>query len=707
MTKAIQAKRSTSNLPDVPAADAPLFEWAVWCAEVGRLTGAFKVFPCVPGEKRPLNKGWQTEAAWDRKTVETMWRNDPTANVGLAIQPGFVAIDGDLYKPGADAELKRFEAEHGALPDTLEHNTPSGGLHLIYSTAKPLGNGRGTLPKFGDVRGHGGLIVGPGSIFNGKRYTVERLSKPAALPPKIEGMLCEQSSRDRSKPDNAAPYVVVDDPGNVKAFTDWCAGNSVRTLATPNGEVAAPCIENQGGNNTLAATGAMAHDYGLSADVALEIAFDHHNPRCEPPWDDEQYETHFLSGYRSATGQLGCRAPARDYRSAFKAVPRSADAEQRDKFDELVRYFENVLAAVGTRERKAFRFREASSINPVEWAIGGWLLKDGMALLFGESEGYKTYIAITMLLCVATGTRWAARDGFEGYRVDGPRPVVIFAGESYRGVVLRVKAAIIAGGFDPELIAENLIIVPDVYSINSAEGLASMADEIEAVGVKPAIIAVDTYNLSLEGDEDSAIDNKRAIKGLRALAARYGGAALATDHVGLGDKKRPRGSSAKKGNSDTWILCERDANMVTLTQEKNREDDKENYRVAFIRSKPIDLGIDPETGERMTNVAFSAIEPPARASTREEDHAKDFTLRAVADAVLEVLRANPLKDWSDRKLAPAVARHNPNIGGEHKIKKLLPALRGEKSSPVLHCYDLMKARWRYNEVDTDGGSGYG
>ena len=99
----MRRQRATANLPSPPSADAPLIEWALWNAEVGRVTGAWRVFPCVPGAKHPLHEGWQDEASSDAKTVACMWANDPRANIGLAIQPGFVAIDGDPYKPGAEA----------------------------------------------------------------------------------------------------------------------------------------------------------------------------------------------------------------------------------------------------------------------------------------------------------------------------------------------------------------------------------------------------------------------------------------------------------------------------------------------------------------------------------------------------------------------------------------------------------------------------
>ncbi len=83
------------NFPKPPASDAPPIDWALWCANAGRLTRAFKVFPLRPGDKRPLRKGWQDESACDPKTVETMWQNDPKANIGLAM--GSILQGGPYY----------------------------------------------------------------------------------------------------------------------------------------------------------------------------------------------------------------------------------------------------------------------------------------------------------------------------------------------------------------------------------------------------------------------------------------------------------------------------------------------------------------------------------------------------------------------------------------------------------------------------------
>lgn len=385
-------------LPATPLDNAPLIDWALWCAEVGRISGAWKVFPCVPGEKRPRHKGWQDDAASDRKTVETMWQNDPQANIGMAIQPGFLAIDCDLYKPGAGAALAALEETHGDLSRTFESNTPSGGIHLIYSTTKTFGNGTGSLPDFGDVRGFGGFIVGPGSHFNGKRYSVELATLPVPLPAHIEAMLCETKTRDRSKPDEPVQGVTVDDPRNVSCFTDWCAGTSRRTVATPKGQVAEPCIEGQGGNNRLAATGAWAHDCGLSPDKALEIALEHFNPRCEPPWDDDQFEIHFLSGYKSAAGELGSRAPACDYSYLFKPVLATRDGQI---VNDNIR--PDSLPASTYPEPKSAAELAAGNFPRATYAWQDFILERHVNLLYGDGGTGKTLLALHIAVAIAAG----------------------------------------------------------------------------------------------------------------------------------------------------------------------------------------------------------------------------------------------------------------------------------------------------------------
>ena len=558
-------------LPATPPDNAPLIDWALWCAEVGRISGAWKVFPCVPGEKRPLRKGWQTEASSDRKTVETMWLNDPQANIGMAIQPGFLAIDCDLYKPGAGAALDAFEA-HGELPRTFESNTPRGGIHLIYSTTKTFGNGTGSLPDFGDVRGYGGLIVGPGSIFNGKRYTVELATLPVPLPAHIEAMLCETKTRDRSKPDEPVQGVTVDDPRNVSCFTDWCAGTSRRTVATPKGQVAEPCIEGQGGNNRLAATGGMAHDFGLTPDKALEIALEHFNPRCEPPWDDDQFEIHFLSGYKSATGELGSRAPACDYSYLFKPVLATLDGQI---VNDNIR--PDSLPASTYPEPKSAAELAAGNFPRATYAWQDFILERHVNLLYGDGGTGKTLLALHIAVAIAAGLPL-----FDHRTVQSPALIVLAEDDDGEAKARLTAICDTLGvnladlpitvwclpGFDV-----NLACIRDDGTWEPGPFMTSLQKELGKLG--PSFLILDTVSDIAALDETKRLPvNTLAKKVLTGLCRQFGATVLVNAHP----SKAAMNDGTGYAGSTAWNNAVR--NRLSLEREKGGNGQRRTLRVA-------------------------------------------------------------------------------------------------------------------------------
>ena len=294
-----------------------------------------------------------------------------------------------------------------------------------------------------------------------------------------------------------------------------------------------------------------------------------------------------------------------------------APASTPSRFSELVKHFEGVLSARGGRELRGKRFGDIEADEcEVKWVIHNWLQQGGVISQYGESGVFKTYVALNMLGCVTTGTPWAKREGFPGYRVGEAREAVIFAGEGSAGVGRRIKAMIAGNGFDRALVKQNLIIVPVPYSLNRAEGLAGMAEEIEVLGARPALIVVDTLNLALDGNEDSSEEIKKAISGGRALADMFDAVLLVIDHAGHGDKTRQRGSSAKKANQDGAILCERTGDTVKLTQKKNRDADMDKFAAAF-KAQSIEVGADRHTGEPIKELWFEAVDPTGADAIRD------------------------------------------------------------------------------------------
>lgn len=50
-----------------------------------------------------------------------------------------------------------------------------------------------------------------------------------------------------------------------------------------------PAISGQGGHNAAyAAATVLVHGFGLTAEEALEILRTQYNPRCQPPWSEQE-----------------------------------------------------------------------------------------------------------------------------------------------------------------------------------------------------------------------------------------------------------------------------------------------------------------------------------------------------------------------------------------------------------------------------------
>ena len=143
-----------------------------------------RVFPLVPGEKRPMVTGWEQKAT----TAPSLLDSWPAgAGVGIACGPsGLVVVDCDNHggtpprewdRPGIINGLDVFAdvwSRHTRAPlfDTMTVETPSGGLHFYYRA--PLGsrirNSAGKLGWQVDVRAAGGYVCAPGTILPNGAY---------------------------------------------------------------------------------------------------------------------------------------------------------------------------------------------------------------------------------------------------------------------------------------------------------------------------------------------------------------------------------------------------------------------------------------------------------------------------------------------------------------------------------------------------------
>ena len=134
-----------------PAASNPALAAALKWAAAGR-----RVFPLVPGEKRPA-VAWSTEATTDPEQIRFWFGTEHApsdAGLGLPTGEGLVVLDIDV-------------AKGGTIPSWAEATytvaTRSGGWHLYYRVpeAVEVHNSVSRIAPGVDVRGDGGYVVAP------------------------------------------------------------------------------------------------------------------------------------------------------------------------------------------------------------------------------------------------------------------------------------------------------------------------------------------------------------------------------------------------------------------------------------------------------------------------------------------------------------------------------------------------------------------
>ena len=136
------------------------------------------VFPC-DDLKRPLVAGGFKAASKDVKQIAVWWKQWPDALIGVPTgeASGFFVIDLDGVAHGGPDGLVAWDkltANHPS-PATRTHETPNGGVHLLYryDPQRPVTNRRGALPEGVDVRGDGGYVIWPPSrLPDGRSWRV-------------------------------------------------------------------------------------------------------------------------------------------------------------------------------------------------------------------------------------------------------------------------------------------------------------------------------------------------------------------------------------------------------------------------------------------------------------------------------------------------------------------------------------------------------
>jgi AAA domain len=285
-----------------------------------------------------------------------------------------------------------------------------------------------------------------------------------------------------------------------------------------------------------------------------------------------------------------------------------------------------------------------------EWLVKKLLPRKGVAAIYGASGSVKTFILLDLLLYVALGWPWAGRRVVQ-------TPTIYIAAEGAAGLRKRKIGWELAHDGLPDIVPFHLIeVAPNLGA--GASDLKELIASIEAAGIKPGAIAIDTVAQSMGVGDENNTGMVQFAANITALANHFGCLVAAVHHVGLGDEKRLRGHSSFLGALDVSILSERKEGALSATLTVMKLKDEESAHKFTVHLTRIAIGKDSD-GEEVSTLIVESVETGATEGAKAPraksiPRGQRLLIAIVEQAIGEDETAKMIRPWPDGPIVKAV-----------------------------------------------------
>lgn len=573
---------------------------------LGYAKKGFKVFPIAKGTKADHRLTSWTAASDDESTIRRWWLKWPNDNIGIACGlSGLCVIDLDVdQKKGKDGrgELDDLELIHGRLPNTLMAKTPNSGCHLYFrgtTGQRPIGKGI-------DVRSVGGYVVAPGSSLDKGEYAWCNDNPIANLPSWLERLI--GSPRERKDRDDN-PAIELDDEATIDRAKHYLAHD------------AQPAIEGLLGNNTTYAVAAHVRGLGVSEPETLDMMLAIYNDRCQPPWSDDDMRKLVGNAYRYAQNQLGSE---------------NAKAEFVEEAPIIGNVSDEPTSPAKRRRLRPLSFAELKELNAPRWLAGRLIPENGLAVVYGKPKVGKTFWALDLSLCIATG------HDFHGVKVQKGRVTYVAAEGGPARLRDRVTAWLRERVIDERELDGQWELVPAPVNLTDPKQVTEFLHEL---GGPRSLVVFDTLARCMSGDENSQKDMGAAVVGCDRVRTETGAAVLLVHHEGKDVARGPRGSTALLGAIDASIRGKQDGSSIVFTVKDLRDDEAPPSATFELATVMLD-GLE-ESSAVLRPVADRRTTSPDMSRIREI--ASEMHGEKVKDLVTAVAKTLGLKSMTARR----------------------------------------------------------
>lgn len=274
--------------------------------------------------------------------------------------------------------------------------------------------------------------------------------------------------------------------------------------------------------------------------------------------------------------------------------------------------------------------------HSLSWIVKGVINSDSMGMLYGASGSFKSFLAVDGALHVAHGLPWMGRKTKQG-------AVVFIAAEGGSGLWGRIvawhRARRLQMGDVP------FYVIP--VAVDLGKDSWRVVEAIQALGITPLLVVVDTLSQTYSGEENSANEVAGYFRevGTR-IRALWHCAVMFIHHSGHNATERPRGSSVMRANLDWMLGVFRDEKEMLATLTCGKVKDGDPFNDATFAVTQHELGTD-EDGDKVNSLVarhLSSAEELQDAMERESSAG-----RGGANQLLLGLLQNGAKEQDVRK----------------------------------------------------------
>lgn len=280
----------------------------------------------------------------------------------------------------------------------------------------------------------------------------------------------------------------------------------------------------------------------------------------------------------------------------------------------------------------AIHFRDLDTFDaPSDYVIKGIIPRNGLCIVYGDSQAGKSFLTIDMALHVAMGKEWF------GHRIR--RGGVIYqAGEGQMGILKRFRAARNALQCPHDL---PIVILPRQVDLWNPSGdtdklIAEIRMQAATLSAPLELIIIDTHATASAGaDENSAKDMTLLIQHYKKIQETTGASVIVVHHRNAaGEKMRGHTSLPAAADATVEVTVDGkpgDSNRARWWQTIKQKDGEAGIKREFTLKRAV-LGIDAD-GDDITSCTIGAIDKSQSVSERARPNANDEALWRLRDEI--------------------------------------------------------------------------